>query len=361
MRRLPALLTVAGLFLAALAWTLSAPLTGGVAFADDNPKPSDPVPPGTPVPPPGMDEPGMDAPAPEPGMDDPGMKDADPNAKDQPVALSEATNELKRLETYLGNKKSDNGDIVASMEALIKAHKSLKPDGDPPADPAAAAAAKAAFETEHEKFQSEVEKLLLKAMALQRINPKTKSNERDDVNVKAVTLLGQTRPEVTDNMIKIFEAKREYDPPTAYYDETMKSIALLNDHKKGLAWIQENWLKHKNNSSAHEPEIVNAAFAAVPLFKDVDGKTRLAIVKETMTLFVSSESQAQQNKTKEQKAEKEYWDEIKVSVIKALQVLSKEPKDEKGALLATMKAFDTWFRAHDKPHDPAWTDPKPAK
>ena len=355
------LIATASPFAFAALWLGGAAYFGGAAsLAVAGDPPMNPT-----KPDPGMADPAKPDPAkPDPGMGDPAMADpakpADPNAaKVAPVPVADAQAELTHLKEYLKNSKSDNGDILAALDAVEKAYHNLAvpPDGD---------TTKAAVEADNLKFREAAEKAYLEAFEKKRIKGTAKTNDRDDVNIKAIQILGKTGGERAEKLTttitqaldqRIFKAK-DYDVPTTIYDESFKAIAILNDKKVGLPFVRD-WLKFDNSPNA--PEKVKAAFDAVVLFKDVNGPTRQDIVKKLTTDFVGVENAAEINKDKDQRSKKVVWDKIKPSVIKALQVFCGSPKGKAGALLASVKDLKAWYDDHDKPRDPAWVDAKPAK
>jgi hypothetical protein len=320
-----------------------------LAIAEDPPKPD-----------PGMGDPGMADPGADPGMADPavvppaGDPAAPPPKKPEPVLKAKAEEELKLLESHLKQKKGDNNsDILASLDSVANAYHNYAPNDE---------AGQATLEEDKAKYQKEVEKVFLDAYKLKRINPKAKANERDDVNIKAVQLIATFRPDVTDNLIKIlteviFKVKEDdYKVPQTLIDESFKAVGMLGDKKAGMPWLM-TWIKYDN--TAGMPERIKAAYDAMVLMKvlEVPGKVRFQIVKDTLKTFPGVEQSAQQNQTKEQRSQKEVWDKIKGSVIKALQYYSQEPKNAKGQLFSTVKEFNEWFRDHDG-SDPLWKDPK---
>lgn len=363
------------LFVAALVASLSLAPSAPV-FAADEPtppkapsqpvKPADPKPAEPPAPVPTEPEKPADPQPADPKPADPAVPPpADPNApapaapavdKDA-VTLADALQELVRLKEYLKKPKSDNQDIIAALEASAKAYHHVTPNV-----PAADAVAQAAFEKEREVFWKQAETLFVDAFELVRVRPAMAANERDDVNVKAVQILGATRPQVTKDITAVLETKvfkaKLYTPPTTLYDEAFKAIGTLNEHKVGLPYCLE-WIKYDN-----QPVVVDrikAAFDALALFKDVKGAIRRAAVEKIIRTFSGVEHGAEVNKSKEDQAQKRVWDKIKPAVIKALQVLSREPKGGDGNLLNNVKGFEAWFRDNDNPRNPAWVDAKPEK
>lgn len=328
---------------------LSLPCAAPAAWAED-PKPADPAKPADPKP--ADPKPAEPAKPGDPAPADP-AKPADPApAPVANVPLAEGLAELDRLEKILGNRKADNADIIASMDSALKAYKGLVPNDD---------AGKATFDADKLKFMKEAEGLFLKAFTKVKVKPNGETNERDDVNVRAVQILAQTRPSVTKGIIEglegtVFQAKKQkYSPATAVTEEAFKAIGTLNDHKDGLKYCID-WIKYDN--TAGMPERIKSSFEALVLFKDVKGDTRHNIVELTLRTFESTEHSADVNKTKEEQAQKRVWDVIKPAVIKSMQAYCKEPKAKDGALVATLKGFREWYKDHDKPKDEAWVDPK---
>lgn len=270
----------------------------------------------------------------------------DPKA---PVTLKDAELEVGRLKDLLKKSKSDNQDILASLEALAKAYVNLVPNDE---------AGKATFEADSARFWKLAENHFLDAFEVKRVTPNTSANIRDDVNIKAAQILGWCRPEITVKIITILETKifkaKDYDPPTTLYDEAFKAIALLNT-KDGFAYCLD-WVKYSTNKG--DAERTKAAFEALVLFTEVKGTVRHELVKKTVTSFIGTESAAERGRTKEEQTQKVVWDKVKGAVIKALQVYCKEPKAKDGALMAKVRDFQDWFRDHDGPRDPAWVDPK---
>ncbi len=331
-----------------------------------DPKPADPKPADPAMADPAMDTPpadaGMGAPlVPTPAPGDPAPAPAapvDPAApKVEPVLVGEGMKELERLKALLKKSKSENADILASQDAVAKGILNLAPDVEPADD-----IAKAAFEKAKDAYMDEAEKLMIEALELTKIRANTKSNERDDVNIKAATILATCRPAVTKKIIdaletRVFKAAKEYTPPTSLYEEAFKAIGVLGYRTAGNDYLA-SWIKYDN--SPNITDRIKAAFEAMVFFKNFKGTERQEMVEKICRSFIGVEHAAEVNKTKEDRAQKQVWDKIKPAVIKALQYLSKEPKDKNNNLLGSVKAFDEWFRQHDKPKDPAWFEPKVA-
>ncbi len=333
------------------------PAPGDPPNPPDPAKPADPAKPGDPPP--------ADPAKPDPAKPDPAAGVPPPAAQPPKIPLKDAWSELSRLIALVkDNKKSDNGDIIAAIDAVSKAYHNLAPDQIADASGAMVADEKN-FEAGQEKFWKAADGAFLDAYELDKVKASIKANERDDVNVRAAVALGQTRPEVTQKFImsfqKVLKEAKEYEPPTALYDETFKGLALLNEQKFGLPWMLKEWIKY--SSSGHDPEIVKAAFDGIILYKEVPGKMRFDIVDKIVTFFAGIESSAQVNKSADEQSKKKVWDKIKTSVVKALQAYTKEATLPDGkTLLSTVAGFQDWLRDNKySPKKDPWADPKDPK
>lgn len=288
-------------------------------------------------------------------------------AADDPIPIEQGHTDLVTLEQQMKKGKTPNEDILGSLDAVFKAYKNPK-DLDPVADDASEDVKKAhaAAVEKHKKdvatFRKKSEKAFVDALTLQRINKNTKSNEREDVNIKGAVLLGETgNPDLSNDIMKAIETRlanaRDYTVSTGLWEAAFAALGKLGS-EKSLAWIQENYTHAKSSP----PEVVDqlvAAHKAIPLFKEISGKLRLSLVDQMLRTYSGTESQAEQssNDPKKQSA-KVFWDRIKTDSIKAVQYLAREPANAEGQALATMKDFLDWFRDNDNPKKAPWIEPK---
>jgi hypothetical protein len=327
----------------AAAALVSVPFARAEEKPGDAPKPADPAP----------------APAPAPAAPAP--------VKGEPVRLKDALAELGRLKDYLRTRKADPEDVKGSLDAVAKAYHNLAKNLVTGPDGATVEQDDASFAKAKEAFWGEAEDLFVKALEYVRVKPNTQNNVYDDVNVKAAQilgLLGATNPKapariskkIVDTLeTKVFKAK-DHTPPTALYDETFKAIALLNDHKTGLFYVQEEWIKY--SATAPDPDIIKAAYESLAHFKNVPGLKRYEIVDKTVRTFTGVETAAERQSDAKERLQKQVWDKIKGPVIKVLQDYALQPKNAKGALLNTVGEFQNWFRDNDNPKKAPWVDPK---
>ena len=301
----------------------------------------------------------------------------------EPVPLTRAEEALGRLNKSLKNRKSINEQLIANLDEVAEAYHNLEaplppelqeiPDGAPEEEAKAIKSANekltrgyeaemAKFEAAQKKFRKDAQKAFIKAFKLTKIHKPTETNQRDDVNIKAVEILGNTGdPDVSADIIKALESgqfkAKGYLVPELLLETAFGALGKLND-EKSLAWMLDNFV-HTNNDKDRVNQLV-AAHKAMILFKDVPGKTRYAIVEEMVKLYAGTEATASQSSTDVKvQAAKQFWDRIKNDAIKVVQVMSGEPTDDQDQVLATMKEFQNWFRDHDNKRDPAWKDPEP--
>jgi hypothetical protein len=279
----------------------------------------------------------------------------------EPVELAQAQADLAGLETYLrAGKKATNEDLISALDAVAKAYKALKgPDPLPEgADDAAKKAydeAMKKFEADAKKFRDSAEDGMLKALKLQRVEDET--NKREEVNVRAATLLGQTgNSKLSNDIITIIDktlGKVDYQVTTILWEAAFGALGRLND-PKSLEWIRDTHI-HTNNLPGQVDQLV-AGFKAMTLFQDVDGTLRHSVVEEMIRAYSATELQAERNSTdKAVQAAKQFWDRIKTDAVRAVQVLAGEPQNAEGQALASMKEFQDWFRDHKNPKKEPWT------
>ena len=299
-----------------------------------------------------------------------------------PIDLETAKSDLARLQTSLKSRKSVSEVIAGDLDAVRDAYHNLAAPPPPvleeiPAD--ASDEDKAAlekenkkrkeehekemgkFERDKEKFKKDAEKLFIKALKLQKIHASTNRNIRDDVNVKAAQIIGDTGTQKLAKAVQkaidttFFKAK--YDVPTQLREEAFAALGKLND-MDSLAWMLDEFVHTKET----EAEWMSAAHKAMVLFTDVPGKLRHAIVQDMVKTYAGLETQAKQNSPDVKiQAAKRLWDQIKNDVIKVVQYFAGAPLNDEGEALATMEEFARWFRAHKKPNRAPWKDEKKQK
>jgi hypothetical protein len=269
--------------------------------------------------------------------------------------LATAAADLERFEKEMKSRKTTNDDLLASINALSQAYQTLAPaDGAPPAELKAI-----------EKFKSDVEKALLKAVALEKLegNEDNATNIRMDVNIAAARAVAATgNAELAKDLQGVLEKRifnAKYNVAALVFDEVFLALAKLNDHDV-LAWMLDQFT-HTKASPAIEVDKLVAAHKAMVAFTNVPGKLRIEIVKQMSKIYAPVERSASTQSTdpKVQSA-KQFWDKVKIGAIRVAQYFALEPKNADGVALATMVEFEDWFRDNDNPRKAPWTDPEPA-
>jgi hypothetical protein len=281
------------------------------------------------------------------------------------------------LEEHLKNKKADSQDILGALDAVMKAYPNLKPNLVKDAKTGVESEDVKGFPDQQAALQKRVEKALLKALELVKVKGTSETNERDDVNIKAASLLSQVRDDadvrrgIVDDL-KMFldkgvaqQAKQyKYKVPTGLYDEAFKTLATLSTKKNGgFAYFIKEWIS--NDNGGDKPEMIRAAHDSMLLMKNVPGEIRYEFVKEMVTLYSGVEHTAESYKPGAQTQSgakvqnpKIFWDKIKGSVIKALQYMALEPKAADGGLIASVGKFFEWFNENKNKNKAPWVDPE---
>lgn len=298
----------------------------------------------------------------------------------EPVPLDTAQSELDILQAKLKSSKSINEEITAALDAVSNAYHNLEqpvkpepkavPDGASDEEKAAIEAenkkaddahkvAMVKFERDQKKFRKDAEKLFLKAFKLQKIHKQSETNRRDDVNVKAAQVLGETgSAKVASRVQKALETsvfKAKYEVSMQFLEEALAALGKIQD-EDSLAWMVKEFT-HGNKSPRYKVDQLIAAHKAMILFdrEQIPGALRYKLVQEMVKTYSGIEAQAQQSSNdKNIQAAKVFWDRIKNDAIKAVQYFSFDPKNEDEEVLATMMEFQDWFRDHKNPKRAPW-------
>jgi hypothetical protein len=134
-------------------------------------------------------------------------------------------------------------------------------------------------------------------------------------------------------------------------DASLAAVARLNS-PKALDW----YIKEFMHTKLAELRVLVAAHKSLRLFRDVPGVKRHAVVKAIIDRYAGVESRAHQGNSVSERAAKRLWDELRLHTVPALRHFAGSPTDAKGNALATVKAFQAWWRDHKKPKDAVWRD-----
>ncbi len=305
-----------------------------------------------------------------------------------PVPLERAEEALGRLAKSLKSRKSINEQLIADLDEVAEAYHNLEQpampelqeiaEGTPEEEARAIKSANdkltrayetalAKFEKGQKKFRRDCIKAYIRALKLTKIHKPTETNQRDDVNIKAAQILGDTGdPEVSDDLIKALETgpfkAKGYMVPELLLETSFAALGKLND-MDSLEWLLDNFV-HTNNARDKVNQLI-AAHKAMILFKNVPGKLRYEIVEEMVKTYSGTELRARNKGStdKNDQAAARLWDRIKIDAIRAVQVMAGEPKhemgDQEGELLMLMSEFSDWFRDNKNPRKAPWKDEEP--
>ena len=287
---------------------------------------------------------------------------------------------LAHLAEQMRVRKTESSEIVASLDAVAAGYPTLAPDlVKDKKTGAESEQSPELFKADALDARKDAERLYLKALELAKPKANAEENERDAVNVKAAQVLATVRPEAREQVIKDLgmllekilpqNAKLEhYKIPPALYEAMFRTIGLVSDAKNGGIPYLQGWIKFEPSGDA--PEKTKAALlglTAVPRDREhLSGKVRAEIFLDVVRTYVGPENTAEHfrpgtnpNGTKIVDP-RVTWDLLKPSVIRALQVLSLEPKDTDGGLIASVAKFEKWQRDHKDVRKEPWLDPQPA-
>jgi hypothetical protein len=285
--------------------------------------------------------------------------------KGDPVEIGQANVELITLTKQLDSSKTQNEDLLESLEAVSRAYHNLVGPTDLPADAneeqkKAHEAEKAKFEAAAAKFRKDAEKAFLDAFTLVRINRKTEQNDREDVNIKAAQVIGLTKNVDLAGKLqgdienKLMKAKHQIT--NGLWEAAFAALAQVADAKT-VTWLTKEFTHTKNSPPEAVDQLV-AAHKSIPMYAWGDekiGKLRYDLAEKMITAYSSAEANAEQSKTDPKKqSAKVFWDRIRTDTIRAVQIITKEPKTEDGQMLSMMKEFQDWMRDHKKESDEVW-------
>jgi hypothetical protein len=248
---------------------------------------------------------------------------------------------LKRLEGLLRENRAENEVILSALSLAGTAYGGLRPDvGDDP-EPAA-------FDAEADRWRVEAERTFVVAAVLSREVRGVEGNPRSDVNVRALTLLGDADPRVSPLLVKALE-RHDGDLDGDVCGDAYATLARLC-RADAFAWIVET-----GATTDRRPDRVArtlAALLALRRFERIDGATRLDAVKRLTRRFASLEQATDA-------AGRAVWEEIEYETTETLRHLATDPAtgvgpSHEGAPVCTIGQFTQWLRVHDDPRHPPW-------
>jgi hypothetical protein len=325
------------------------------------------------------------------------------------VKYEDAKRDLDVFAGQLKDRKLGNEDLIGSLDALAKAFYAMKFEGEAPAalaDGADEEAKKAhaalvkAYEDAQKKHADKVKAwqedcldLVFKALKLVAFDPRTKENNRNDVNLKAAQVLGdlladarlsegrepkeceKARESWSKSLMGLLageleEPKQDYLVPVAVLESAFAALGKINDHGS-LKWLLDNY-SHTNNAQS-KVERLKAAHKAMVLFKGVEGALRYSVVEKFITIYTAAEASANNNaasgadaKAKSAAAAaKKFWDDVKTDTIAVVNYYAtpqggQAPTTAEGQAMTTMEELNKWWSKHNNRKKAPWLDEKVA-
>ena len=355
-------------------WPEPAPLDSTVGFERPDAVREGPPPreePATPPPAPPPDEPREPSTTAPPGQTPPPAS----AAKSEPPLLDKAKAELRKLQALLKSRRSANEEILAALDATwgwyldpspVRLH-AMPEAGSPPARTVAEANLRLLTEPqdvqslppreqkfwrEFGKFRKDVEKTFLKAFTLVNVHEQPGRNAREDVNIRAVTLLGmmegsQVSKGVCDRLERrILRAK--YEVQMELYRAAFGALARLND-MESFDWMTDEFTHARASPQSFTDQLL-AAHEAIVRFQNVPGRRRHELVIEMVKTYSAVEALA------EARQDAALWARIGPGVLRVVEHYAGRPRDPQGRKIRTMRGYQEWFREHKNPKRPPWTD-----
>lgn len=212
-----------------------------------------------------------------------------------------------------------------------------------------------------ERWREDVEEAFLDALTLVETERYSDRNIREPVNIRAARILGSTG---NVDLAKRMQRSLERDILDARHEvsekliqEAFAGLARLGNPDT-LAWLVDDYV-HTRSTPRSAVDRLIAAHQAMLLFDParVPGSLRHELVEQFVRMYAGVESVAKQGKADATSVRtKMFWDQIRDGVIQVLQRFSRYPEDTRGLSLATVEAFQQWFRDHKNPRQAPWTD-----
>jgi hypothetical protein len=294
----------------------------------------------------------------------------------EPVSFSQAAADVRTLGEQIRDKKQPNADLLGTIAAIEAAFFRL----DPPPEPAVDGPLLV------RQWQVKALDQLFDALQLVRVSPRDRRNVRDDVNLRAAEALGSIlgskdlgRLRDTKEVAALRSARaqqlmavvatdlgrtaaKDRDVPQALLDAVFVALARTND-PKALDWLAKEFV-HTRGGAFEEARLL-AAHKAMTLFTNVPGRKRYDIAEVMIRLYDGTAASAKQA-TPEGRTHKAFWDHVRVGVIAAINHFATPPgggppTDAAGLGLTSVEELSAWWRAHKKPTQAPWLDPKAPK
>ena len=304
-----------------------------------------------------------------------------PVLAEEPIDFRGAEKQLTVFKKRLSSKGATNEAILAAMEDVATAYKQLagppQPETVPMPEDATAEQARAtarqnerrlrAWLTEKQKFDrrfgrfgARADALFVKALVLQKPARGSRKNQRDDVNVRAALILGETgSPTASEEMRDALEASvlndTKIEVQEALYLEAFIALARLGD-LRSLEWLDKRFVHGRlrpvtvliQSAAAHD---------AMLHFQDVPGAVRHRLVHHMVEKYIHVEASATEPPPGPiPNLAKPFWDRLGGGVVRALQHFAGDPMDSDDMPIRTVSGFQEWLKTNGDPKAPPWND-----
>ncbi|MFB3066936.1 MAG: HEAT repeat domain-containing protein [Planctomycetota bacterium] len=290
------------------------------------------------------------------------------------VALPEAIERLRTLESLLKRQAATNTEILAALDAAEDAY--LRLEANPPAARRTQAGIKQA--TDLEKFRKDVERAYLKALELRRVARNSDHNDRHPVQFRAARALARARPALGADFMRALERvykDPDYELVPHFYDVAFG--ALLEMNTPGTF----EWLVDKPLNADVNPDAMHRALAAMDALRKTPSPTakqRREAVRRILAIFQSYSfhwtdtyqvvAGFRGGPKKYQKIAGimgPYWMQVRPTVIATLRHLSRDPRTgvppvdlDDGSDLESIPRIKVWFGQNKTIGRPPWIDLK---
>jgi hypothetical protein len=291
------------------------------------------------------------------------------------TTFAQAVADVKSLGEQVRDRKRGNSDLIGTIDAIEREFFRVEPPTDAPPD----------WPARKREWQEKALDHLVAALRAVDADGRAQ-NARNDVNLRAAEVLGRVlgskdllllRDEKAAAALRAARARalmavlgtdfgragtKDHEVPAGVLEATFAALARTND-ARAFDWLAKEYV-HTRGGAFEEARLV-AAQRALTLFTGVPGRKRHELVEHMTRIYSGTDASARQN-TPEGRANKAFWDRVRVPVIALINHLATAPgggppTDEKGLGLTTMDELTAWWRAHKKPTQAPWLDPKPAK
>jgi len=260
----------------------------------------------------------------------------------------EAKGRLATLKRVLRSRRATTLEIRSALSEVAEAYGSVGEDA-----------------RARDAFRKQADPLFVKALVRWKSPRGTTTGNLHETNcIHAAHLIGQVALSLDAKARRSLSRRvqsaiggtllKHHEPEDISQTQLDASFAAVADISAptALDW----YLKEFMHTKIGELRVLAAAHKSLVLFRDVPGVRRRAVVKAIIDRYAGVESRAHHGHSVSERAAKRFWDEMKLYTIPALQHFAGGPTNDKDEALATVKAFQAWWRDHKKTSDAIWRD-----